>query len=479
MVTSSPTRKRSWTWSLYWRSVVTVSACLAAALVVQAVAVQLWLKSTPDSRQLRAFTRAVASDVGSALEANPSLDVQHFLDTHYPKPLATIYAVLASDGRSIFRGPLRPPDASIKGAYDFYRDNPHPASLPESWIASEYQVTPIMVHGAVAGGVGAITVLSWKELIGWKMAMLSAVLLLLATGLAGVFVFGPVRRQLADLEAVARRYGAGDFGARAQEFGSDELAALAAAFNRMAADLAARDEQLRASDRQRRLLLADVSHELMTPLTAIRGHREVLSMSELARDLETSHGLDVIADETSRLERLVGDLLDLARLEAGGESLVTEDVSVESLIGRVAVRHEPDARQKGVQVTTSVAAGAEILYGDAMRLEQALQNLAANAIRHTPAGGEIEVRAELSGDSVLLSVRDNGHGIPAEHLPFVFDRFYKVDPARTGDQAVRSGLGLSIVKAIVERHGGSVSAISQPGVATVFTIQLPIRADAA
>jgi signal transduction histidine kinase len=479
MATSSPTPDRSWTWSLYWRSVVTVSACLAAALVVQAVAVQLWLKSTPDSRQLRAFTRTVASEVGKAIEANPSLDVQQFLDSHYPKPLATIYLVQASDGRSIFRGPLRPPEAAIKGAYDYYRDNPHPAALPESWITGEYQVAPLVVNGAVAGGVGAITVLSWKELLGWKMAALSAALLLLASGLAGFFVFGPVRRQLTDLEEVARRYGAGDFSARARELGTDELAALAAAFNRMAADLGARDEQLKQADRQRRLLLADVSHELMTPLTAIRAHREVLSMSELACEPEAAHGLDVIADETSRLERLVGDLLDLARLEAGGELLVTEDVSVENLIGRVAVRHEPDAKQKGVHVSTSIGAGAEILYGDGMRLEQALQNLAANALRHTPAGGEIEVRAELNGESVLLSVRDTGHGIPPEHLPFVFDRFYKVDPARTGDQAVRSGLGLSIVKAIVERHGGSVSAVSQPGVATVFTIQLPIRADAA
>src|SRR4029077_15213849 len=98
---------------------------------------------------------------------------------------------------------------------------------------------------------------------------------------------------------------------------------------------------------------------------------------------------------------------------------------------------------------------------------------------HTPAGGQIVVGAELSGDSMVLSVRDTGFGIPAEPLQFVLDRFYQVDHARTGDQTVRSGLGLSIVKAIVERHGGSVSAISQPGVATVFTIQLPIRADAA
>ena len=152
---------------------------------------------------------------------------------------------------------------------------------------------------------------------------------------------------------------------------------------------------------------------------------------------------------------------------------------MENLVGRVAARHEPEAKLKGVSVTTAVGAGAEILYGDALRLEQALQNLATNALRHTPPGGEIEVRAELTGDAVTLSVRDTGGGIPPEHLPFVFDRFYKVDPSRTGNPAVRSGLGLSIVKAIVERHGGTVSATSEPGVATVFTIRLPAGAAAA
>ena len=151
----------------------------------------------------------------------------------------------------------------------------------------------------------------------------------------------------------------------------------------------------------------------MTPLTAIRAYREVLSMTDLARDPETAHGLNVIADETRRLERLVGDLLDLARLEARGESLPHEDVSVESLIGRVAVRHEPDARHKGMAMTTAVGAGAELLYGDAMRLEQALQNLAANALRHTPAGGEIDVSAEFNATTVFLSVRDTGGGISA------------------------------------------------------------------
>src|ERR1700724_3544901 len=107
----------------------------------------------------------------------------------------------------------------------------------------------------------------------------------------------------------------------------------------------------------------------------------------------------------------------------------------ENLFGRVAARHEPDAKARGITLSTSVAAGAEIVYGDALRIEQALQNLAANALRHTPPGGEVELRAEIDGDEVLVSIRDTGAGIPSEHLPFVFDRFYKADSARAGSNA--------------------------------------------
>ena len=113
------------------------------------------------------------------------------------------------------------------------------------------------------------------------------------------------------------------------------------------------------------------------------------------------------------------------------------------------------------------------MWGDAGRLEQALQNLAANAIRHTPEGGRIELRSEPAGERVRISVRDSGPGIPPEHLPRVFDRFYKVDASRTGQSATGSGLGLSIVKAIVERHGGEVSAANADGGGAVFELLLP------
>ena len=474
MDTSSRTRRPPWVRSLYWRIVLSFCGCVAGVLAVQLVAVVVWLNSAPEAPRLSAFTHLVAADIASAVTADPALDVRRYVERRYRKPLASLYIVMAASRLVVTTGPLQPPAASVKGALDYYQTQP--TSLPDSWLNGPYQVAPILINGKLAGGVGVVVPVTWKELLGWKMAALSILLLLVGTAVAGLLILGPMRSRLDNLDRAAQRFGAGDFSARASDGGSDELGALATTFNRMAVDLQTRDAELKSVDRARRLLLADVSHELMTPLTAIRAYREVLAMSELARDAEAAHGLHVIDDETRRLESLVGDLLDLAKLEAIGDSLNLQDVSLESLFGRVTAHHEPDAKSCGVTLRSAVEAGAEILYADARRLEQALENLVANALRHTPVGGDIELRAEACDAAVLLSVRDTGRGIPLEHVPFVFDRFYKVDPARAGERPIGSGLGLSIVKAIVDRHGGTISLMSDPGVATVFTIRLPMGA---
>jgi two-component system sensor histidine kinase BaeS len=241
----------------------------------------------------------------------------------------------------------------------------------------------------------------------------------------------------------------------------------------MADELAARAEALEASERARRQLLADVSHELMTPLTAVRGYVETLKMPDIGLDAATrDRYLGIIEDETERLERLVGDLLELARLEGGGGVLGRERVPVAALFERVVARHERESLARGDRIVTQVGRGAEFVEGDPDRLEQALQNLAANALRHTPAGTEILLSSTLEGGRLHLQVRDNGPGIPPEHLPLVFDRFYKADSSR---QALGgSGLGLSIVRAIVERHGGTITARNDGG--AVFDITLPVAA---
>jgi signal transduction histidine kinase len=184
--------------------------------------------------------------------------------------------------------------------------------------------------------------------------------------------------------------------------------------------------------------------------------------------------LSIVSDETSRLERLIKDLLDLARLDEGGAAFTRGDVPVSQLFGRVAARHEREAAAAGVTFQSIVERGAEVVRGDAGRLEQAIQNLAANALRYAPSGSAIELRARPVNERVSIEVTDHGPGIPAEHLPRIFDRFYKAEESRTAHQNARgasgSGLGLSIVKAIAERHGARVTVRSEPG-QTTFEIE--------
>lgn len=216
--------------------------------------------------------------------------------------------------------------------------------------------------------------------------------------------------------------------------------------------------------------MADVSHELMTPLTAMRGYIETLTMPEVPLDAGTRQRyIGMITDETHRLEQIIGDLLDLARLEGGGMTLRHDRADIEQIFNRVAERHERELSDRQIQMITRVDAAAKWISGDADRLEQALQNLAANALRHAPDAGQIRLTAERAGDQVVLTVRDNGAGVPTEHLPHIFDRLYKADASRTA--AGGSGLSLSIVKAIIERHGGTVAARNDGG--AVFELRLP------
>ena len=308
-------------------------------------------------------------------------------------------------------------------------------------------------------------------------AVIGVILLVLGSAVASLAIFRPAHRRLRDLEAVAQAIGEGNLSARAPETGGDEVTALARAFNRMAGDLEARTQAVELSDRTRRQLLADVSHELKTPLAAIRGYAETLAMPEVSLDEQTRRRyLDIVGDETVKLERIVGDLLDLARLESGGLTLTCGAVPVAQLFQRVADRHERDMIEKQVTLETSVAADAAEVWCDAARMEQALQNLVANALRHTPEGGQITLTAERGAGVVRLAVRDTGPGIPEEHLARIFDRFYKTDASRTDPYwKSGSGLGLSIVKAIVERHGGTVSAANVPSGGAEFTLTLPPR----
>src|SRR5262249_36966987 len=183
--------------------------------------------------------------------------------------------------------------------------------------------------------------------------------------------------------------------------------------------------------------------------------------------------LAIISDETNRLERLIGDLLELARLEGGGGTLTLDRVAVADLFARVVARHEPACHAANITVETAIEPGAEMVVGDRDRPDPAVQNLAPNAIRYAPAGTPITLTARPRAGGIAITVADRGPGIPPEHQPHIFDRFYKADASREGVSG-GSGLGLSIVKAIVERHGGTITVESGPG-RTVFEMLLPFE----
>jgi signal transduction histidine kinase len=340
----------------------------------------------------------------------------------------------------------------------------------------------------VANGsqVGIVTVPpsppAWVALreFGPTLALTGLVLLLVGATTAALLIFRPTHRRLRSLEVAARALGEGRTDVRADESGGDEVSTLARAFNRMASDLDTRAEALAASDRARRQLLADVSHELMTPLTAIRGYVETLSMTGVPLDEQTrKRYLDVVDHETYKLEAIIGDLLDVARLEGGGAKLRTEPVIIAELFERVIDRHLPDIRSQNIRTQIDVDPATPAVIGDRARLEQAFQNLAANAVRHMPQGGTLTLGARPDGEYVRIVVGDTGPGISPEHLPYIFDRFYKTDAARAGTTIPSgSGLGLSIVRAIVRQHGGEVAAANAVGGGAELTVRLPVKGNA-
>jgi len=499
-----------WYRSLYWRIAFGFVAVLAAMLVVQAM-LFVWAVSQ-SGRNLAGQSPArlgmtVALDLANVLERDPQTDLAQYVREQYAQYEHPFFVMLI-DGRVITSGStsfpepllamararlqrpdrlgpgrdgLRPPPDRFNpierggrgdpdergGRGERFERGPNGFAFPRP--------APIIAGGRLAGVVVVPPQAPFGFLLsryGPMLALVAIAVLLLGTIVTSAMIFGPARSRLRALEDAARALGSGDLTARAPDRGGDEIAAVASAFNAMADDLATRAEALRASDRVRRQLLADVSHELTTPVTAMRGYLETLSMSELKLDDATrARYLAIVSDESNRLERLIGDLLDLARLEGGGGTLRIEQVPVRELFDRVVARHERASQDAGVTLEATIDPGAESIAADRDRLEQALQNLAANAIRYAPRGTAVRLRARPTEAGITLSVADDGPGIPPDHLPHLFDRFYKADASRAGVSG-GSGLGLSIVKAIVERHGGTVSVVSRPG-QTVFGLVLP------
>jgi signal transduction histidine kinase len=219
-----------------------------------------------------------------------------------------------------------------------------------------------------------------------------------------------------------------------------------------------------------------VSHELRTPLTIVGGFAETLQDPDVPADKRAEFAKTIFSN-TKRMQRIVDELLDLSRIESGHWKPRSQQVRIAEAAGDVIGRVAPAAKSKGVSLETSIDADAAIVFADRTALEQILLNLLENSLRHTPPGGRIAIEAKPANSGIILIVRDTGSGIPPEHLPRIFERFYRADSGRSRE-AGGTGLGLAIVRHLVEAHGGSVRADSEVGAGTTIEIFFPDGTDA-
>jgi signal transduction histidine kinase len=473
-----------WYRSLYWRIGFGFVALLAVLLLMQSL-LFLWLTDrfvgSSTARTPAELAKQVAGEVGAELEQHPDHALEEFVQSRYSHVFQP-FLVMLSDGQRASNRPAGLPfefGRLVRSRMRGENGQPHYRRRGGGGPRFPTEFAPILAHGSEVGLVGVPANpppvgVALREL-GPTLSWFGLGLLAVGATLTALLIFRPAHKRLRTLEQAARALGEGRADVRATETGGDEVSSLARTFNRMAIDLDSRAAALTQSDRARRQLLADVSHELMTPLSAIRGYVETLGMVDVPLDQETRRRyLGIVEHETHELEAIIGDLLDLARLEGGGDKLRSEPVSVCELFKRVSDRHLPAIRDRRITLDFDIGKDTPNVRGDAARLEQALQNLAANAIRHTPSDGRVRFESRPADAGVQIVVRDTGPGIPTEHLPRVFDRFYKVDAARTGTAVPSgSGLGLSIVRAIVARHGGTVSVANAPEGGAVFELWLP------
>ena len=229
--------------------------------------------------------------------------------------------------------------------------------------------------------------------------------------------------------------------------------------------------QIRKLEAVRRDFVANVSHELRTPLTIVGGFAETLQDPDIPAEKRSDFARTILSN-TQRMQRIVDELLDLSRIETGNWKPLPQHVRIAEAARDVFERLGANAKSKGVLLQTDVPSDAEVVYADRTALEQILVNLVENSLRHTPSGGRITIEASRQGRGIELVVRDTGSGIPPEHLPRIFERFYRADSGRSRE-AGGTGLGLAIVKHLVEAHGGTVSAQSSVGVGTTICVVFP------
>ena len=323
----------------------------------------------------------------------------------------------------------------------------------------------IILNAPVQGLNNFLTQIYWAIALTGLLAL--ALTLFVVRRLSGGIV-----RPLREMEETAASMAEGRYDRRVEVTTQDEVGQLGASLNTLAQELSnfvARTEQM---EKLRRDFVANVSHELRTPLTIIRGYTEALRDGTVTDPEKTARFHQLIVGETERLERLIADLLDLSRLQANQYEMELEPVPLPEIVDSVVAMLRGKAEAAGVLLSWQGERSLAPIRGNGDRLVQLLLILLDNALKYTPAQGKISVSLTQDAQQVILAVTDTGAGIPAEDLPLIWERFYKVDKAHTRENH-GTGLGLSIAREIIDRHNAQVSVTSESGAGTTFTIRFP------
>lgn len=293
--------------------------------------------------------------------------------------------------------------------------------------------------------------------------------LLLASGLAGLaavaltfFLSRRIVQPVAELTRAAGHLEQGDLNQRVTVRASGEIAELAHAFNAMAESLS-KNEQLRQN------MVSDIAHELRTPLTNIRGYLEAIQDGIVAPERAT---IDLIYEEAIHLNNIIQDLQELALAESGQLRYIRSRMDLEDAIAQTVTMLKPSANAKNIKLSIDIPYKLPPVYADENRVGQIMRNLVSNAVKYTPEGGTVTVSGAAQMQDVIIRINDTGHGIQADHIPYLFERFYRADPSRnraTGG----AGLGLAITRQLVEAMGGEIKVESTPGYGTTFSFTLP------
>ncbi|MFN8441820.1 MAG: ATP-binding protein [Caldilineaceae bacterium] len=311
--------------------------------------------------------------------------------------------------------------------------------------------------------------------INWHDLTLATILLVFASGIAlalGLFVTSTLSDRVVALSRGAQSIARGDLRVRVEDKGRDEVAHLGHSFNEMAMQLEDAARKQRELDTMRRELIAWVGHDLRTPLASVRAIVEALADGVVDDPSTRERYLRTAKRDIGALSLLIDDLFEMAQIDAGGVKLDRQPVSISDLISDTLESFSTQATDKGIRLGGGVESGVDPVHCDVRQIGRVLTNLIGNALRHTPIGGRVDVRARVLQHGVEISVTDNGEGIRHEDLAHVFESFYRSEKSRSRETG-GAGLGLAIAKGIVEAHGGEIQVESRWGEGTRFSFVLP------